>query len=92
MQRTTINNKGDCKFFTLTVIFGALYGTGLRSKKLQIDEVICTKDRTVQTKGLLFNQVHFDADFLIKLKDGKTISVTSTEERFFRCIRKYLRR
>ena len=92
MQKTSITNKDECKYFTLTVIFGKLYGTGLRSKKLKIAEVICTKDRTVQTKALFFNYVHFDADFVIKTKDGQIIKVTSTEERFFRCVQKYLRR
>lgn len=90
LQRTRITNKSECKFLTLTILGNTIYGTGLKSKKLQIDYVQIVEDRTETIKGFFSTTVIWDADFIIYTTDGNKIHVRSTEEAFFKTIYKYL--
>lgn len=90
MPCTKILNKSECHFLTLTILGNVIFGTGLKSKKLDIDHVQILEDRTETVRGFFSSKVIWDADFMIYTKDGNKIHVRSTEEAFFRTIYKYL--
>ena len=90
MQSTRVLNKEECHFLTLTILGNSIYGTGLKSKKLNISWVQLIEDRSETVRGLFTTTVIWDADFIIHTEDGMQIKVRSNEEAFFRTIYKYL--